>query len=200
VLQRDYPQIDLEIVTGSSAALFRDLARQHIDIMIGRPDDDIYLPNYDYHLIGREPMVLCARPGHPLAKGGPHRLRDMIDLPWILQRRGGRSRLKLEQLFREAGLPLPRQIVGSDSLVITLSYISRSQALTILSEPVARQQAAFGQIALIANTLDLSLSPYGLIVSRERPLSSVVATVLGVLRTTLRPGAESDWGESGTSG
>ncbi len=186
ILQAEYPQIDLEISTGSSASLFRELKSGTIDIMIGRPDEDMSPSAYEYDPIGREPMVLAARCDHPLAQGGPHALATLLHYPWILQRRGGRSRLRLEQLFRDAHLSLPRFVIGSDSLVITLSYIAQTDALTILSEPVARHQASFGQIAFIPNGLDLSISTYGLILSRERPLTFVAARVLTVLRQTMR--------------
>jgi DNA-binding transcriptional LysR family regulator len=186
LLQKDYPQIDLEIRTGSSVALFRDLMMGEIDIMVGRPvaeaGEEVGEGRYDYHDVGPEPMVLAARDGHPLAGGKRRSLDELAGYPWVLQRRGGRSRARVEQLFREADIDLPERVIGSDSLVVTLAYLARSDALTVLSGPVAQQQARYRQVSPIPNDLDLSISPYGLLTCRDRQLSPVATTVMTILR------------------
>lgn len=81
---------------------------------------------------------------------------------------------------------MPARVVGSDSLVVTLAYLMRSDALTVLSGPVARQQMATGQIVEIPNSLDLRLDPYGFLLSREALPSPAAVTVMAVLRDASR--------------
>jgi DNA-binding transcriptional LysR family regulator len=186
VLQADYPQIDLDIRTGSSASLHHDLSRGHIEIMIGRPGGDVSERHLHYEEIGYEPLMLMGRSGHPLAVPGSASLNELSRYPWILQSRGSRSRQRLEAIFRDMATPLPARIVGSDSLVVTLAYLTQSDALTVLSGPVACQQMHAGQIAEIPNGLDLRLDPYGFLLPQDRPPSPAAATVIAVLRDATR--------------
>lgn len=186
VLQTDYPQIDLDIRTGSSASLQQDLGLGHIEIMIGRPAGDMSDRQFRYEEIGHEPLMVMARPGHPLAEAQASSLAELTRFPWILQSRGSRSRQRFDAIFRDAGVSLPARVVGSDSLVVTLAYLMRSDALTVLSGPVARQQMATGQIVEIPNSLDLRLDPYGFLLSREALPSPAAVTVMAVLRDASR--------------
>ncbi|GBR10423.1 LysR family transcriptional regulator [Acetobacter oeni LMG 21952] len=180
-LQKNFPGIDLEIRTGSSIGLFGDLLRGEVDIMIGRPPEDASPQDFTIRNAGREPMVLAARPKHPLAGRKKRDIRDIANYPLILQRRGGRSRLRLETLFQEAGIPLPSSVIGSDSLVVTLACIADSDALTILSEPVALQQERYHQITGIPTAFDLSISSYGILTSVVRPPTPAARMVMTLL-------------------
>lgn len=185
-IQRDNPGIELEIRTGSSIALFRDLLNGDIDIMIGRPPEDNIGNAYHYVPIGEEPMVISARFDHPLLRSGRKiGLEEMASFPWILQRKGGKSRGKLEQAFAERNIALPANIIGSDSLVMTLAYLEKTDALTILSAAVAHQQSKYSQVRIIPSDVDIAISSYGILTLKSRNHSAAAITVLGELKSVL---------------
>ncbi|MBF0876460.1 LysR family transcriptional regulator [Gluconobacter cerevisiae] len=187
-IQRDNPGISLEIRTGSSIGLFHDLMNGDIDIMIGRPPEDTRSMACHYTPIGEEPMVIAARQNHPLfRKTTPVRLEDMVPFPWILQRKGGKSRSRLESIFQDRNLPLPKDIIGSDSLVMTLAYLEKTDALTVLSAAVANQQAKYRQIQIVSSDVNIAISSYGILMLKSRNQSRPTMTVLDELEKTLRP-------------
>jgi len=187
-IQRDNAGIELGIRTGSSIALFADLMNGEIDIMIGRPPEDDNAGAYHYIPIGEEPMVISTRPGHPLLlTGSTIRLEQMASYPWILQRKGGKSRGKLEEAFAKRGIALPKDIIGSDSLVMTLAYLEKTDALTILSKAVANQQAKYAQIQIVPSDVDIAISSYGIMTLKARNHSQATTTVLSELRDVLAP-------------
>ena len=61
---------------------------------------------------------------------------------------------------------------------MTLAYIDRTDALSVLSGPVARQQASCGQLSIIPVMPDMSGTSYGLILSRERPITPALQSFL----------------------
>lgn len=187
-IQRDNPGISLEIRTGSSIGLFHDLMNGDIDIMIGRPPEDTRSMACHYTPIGEEPMVIAARQNHPLfRKATPVRLEDMVPFPWVLQRKGGKSRSRLESIFQDRNLPLPKDIIGSDSLVMTLAYLEKTDALTVLSAAVANQQAKYRQIQIVSSDVNIAISSYGILMLKSRNQSRPTMTVLDELEKTLRP-------------
>lgn len=186
-LQTTHPLIDLEVRTGSSGGLLEQLNNGHIDVMLGRPLDTLDRTQFSYREIGREALALATRVGHPLSRRAVVSVADLQSEIWILQTRGSTLRRRVDALFREADLGPPRNIVNTDSLLVTLAYLARTDAVTIVSEPVALQQAAFGQVAIIPTPFDLTLSAYGLIVPTQRSLRPAVAAVVAALSQHLDP-------------
>lgn len=185
IAQEDYPEIELEIRSGPSDALFQMLTDGQIDIMLGRRPVTPSPHLVSYEEIAAERLVVAAAPDHSLSATGPHTLETLAAYPWILQRRGSRSRQRLEELFQERELPLPRRIVSSDSWMMTLSYITRSDALTLLSAPAAALQADIGQIAVLAINFAIDVAPWGIMLARERAATPAAQTILSLLRRCL---------------
>lgn len=182
IAQDDYPEIELEIRSGPSDSLFQMLIDGQIDIMLGRRPVIPSAHPVSYEEIASEQLVVAAAPDHPLAASGPHTLEALSEFPWILQRRGSRSRQRLEELFLERELPLPTRIVSSDSWMMTLAYITRSQALTLLSAPAAALQSDFGQIAILPIDFSFNVAPWGIMIVRERAPTPAALTVMTLLR------------------
>lgn len=184
-LQESHPLIDIEVRTGSSGRLLDQLFNGHIDVMLGRPLDDFDRTQFSYREIGAEALALACRVGHPLLASNRITIGDLRTQTWILQARGSTLRRRVDALFGEAGLGPPEHIVNTDSLLMTLAYIAGTDAVTVLSEGVAVQQARFRQIEIIPTELDLTLSGYGLILPTCRPMPPAVATVVSTLQARL---------------
>ncbi|GBQ87609.1 LysR family transcriptional regulator [Asaia krungthepensis] len=182
IAQEDYPEIELEIRSGPSDTLFQMLVDGQIDIMLGRRPVIPSPHPVAYEEIANENLVVAAAPDHPLAQNGPLTLETLATYPWILQRRGSRSRQRLEELLQEQDLPLPTRVVSSDSWMMTLAYITRTRALTLLSAPAAAMQCAIGQIAILPINFTLDVAPWGVMTTRDRAQTPAALTILSLLR------------------
>ncbi|WP_025884685.1 LysR family transcriptional regulator [Asaia prunellae] len=185
VAQETYPEIELEIRSGPSDTLFRMLSDGQIDIMLGRRPVMPSAYPVQYEEIAAERLVIASRPDHPLLARSPVSLEALASCSWILQRRGSRSRQRFEEMLLERELSLPVRIVSSDSWMMTLTYITRTDALTILSAPAAQLQADIGQIAIMPIDFTFDVAPWGIMISKERPFTPAAITVLSLLRSAL---------------
>jgi len=179
--QARYPRIEIDLQAGSSNVLLQRLVEGQLDLAIGRPVETADHALYSYREIGMETLSLIVRRGHPLTGAGTPDLVALQALHWVLQGRGSRLRQRVEDMFHDAELPLPEHIVSTDSLLMTLAYLTRTDAVSVVSEPVARQQAACGQVDMLPMPAALSAGAYGLLLPTHRAPSPAVATVLRLI-------------------
>lgn len=185
LMQKEHPLVNIEVRTGTSATLTRLLESGQIDFMIARIDDNLDLERFTYHDIGEERLALVAGPGHPLTGNANLTVSDLRPHTWILQRRGTKLRQRFEAVFAREGLTPPERIVNTNSLAMTLACLRRSDALSIISEPIAQQQAAFGQLAILPLPFHMSITNYGVVIPRHRPFSPAQQLVLDAIRQSL---------------
>jgi len=181
-LQTEHPLIDLDILSGSSGTLFDLLNAGEIEIMLGRPPDFADPARFLYLDIAREGLAFIAGPQHPLKGRSTIPLKHIAAYPWVLQRKGSSLRQGVERLLHEHNLPMPTRVLNTDSVLMTLSYLARSDAVAVVSQPVAQLQAEFGQVAILDTAYEASISSYGILVPRNRPLPPAAATVMEILR------------------
>lgn len=177
-MRAQFPLIEVEVETASSVRLFEMLSQGEVEVMFGRITPTLHPDEFSYHEVGVERFAIVGRHGHPLAEASPLDISVLQKQDWVVQRRGSTLRNWFDAIFSAMDLPLPAHVVNTSSLLMTLAYLHRTDALSVLSEPVARQQAAVGQLSFIPVTLDLSGRAYGLILPRKRSVSPALASFL----------------------
>jgi len=186
--QRLHPRLEIEIQAGSSNVLLERLVAGQLDIVLGRPMTDYDHGLCRYREIGIERLSLVGRRGHPLSGGATLRIDELRDQAWVLQARGSILRRRVEDMFHDAGAPLPERVISTNSLLMTLSYLTQTDALSVISEPAARQQARCGQIEILAFEHQLSTGAYGVILPVHRAPTAAVGLILRLLEER-SPGA-----------
>jgi DNA-binding transcriptional LysR family regulator len=176
-----YPRLEIEVQAESSNVLLTQLIAGHLDMVLGRPISDHPRGNYVYHEIGNETLLPICRPDHPLRHQSGLTIAHLQAARWVLQARGSRLRSRVESLFHDAGLQPPERVVSTNSLLMTLAYVTGSDAISIVSEAVARQQADCGQVAILPLDTELTAGAYGLILPSQRQPSPATATMLSLL-------------------
>lgn len=172
-----HPKIELSITVDTSPKLAESMLKNQMDFFIGRITEETNPQPFTTKLIGKEPFVLIVRNGHPLALEAPNGIEDCTAYDWILQAPGALMRHAIELYFSENGFKMPRHIINTSSVMMTLGIISQSNAIA----PVARSVADFygnfnnGQsessISQLPIAKDLHVSDYSLISFAEKELS-----------------------------
>ncbi len=165
------PGMDIHLHSGASDSLIRSLLEGELDMVLGRPVGDVPSSAIVYHEIGEERLCFICRPGHALLQNRHVLLDDMLAYTWVTQPPGSMLRRRVDYMLQDSGSTGPSSVINTLSLLMTLAYVSRTDAIGVLSEPVARQYAEHGHIAVLPFQSDLSVGPYGLILSRQRLLS-----------------------------
>ncbi|MGV2861920.1 LysR family transcriptional regulator [Achromobacter sp. ESBL13] len=170
-LKQTYPLLAVEIATGTSDLLIAQLNEGKLDVVIGRMLT-LSDRNYVFRPIGDEALSVIAAVDHPLAAQKRLAFDAMLAYPWILQPHGSPMRDVIEQEFRSHNVATPPGLIESASILTTTNLAMKSHMLGVIPESVASRYAAHGLLAILPYQIRQSLTEFGSIVPRDRPLSA----------------------------
>lgn len=169
-----YPGIEINVQVETSDILARELMAARHDFIIGRIPDEFNPRMFNTHEIGIEKACLLVRDGHPLLDNPPARLEDLPNYDWVFQPPGALLRRTMEDVFLSQGVPLPRNIINTPSVVLTLAIICSTDAIAPLSYDmavfVAQNGTRVGDIRILPTEFELNVKPYSLITAKDRAL------------------------------
>lgn len=171
------PRINANVVVDTSDKLAPLLLSDQLDFYIGRIPPDMDRNAFLADPIGPEPVSLIVRAGHPLTRRERPALNECVEFDWVMQPLGGLMRQGVENYLIERRVPLPARVISTTSTLMTLALIAQSNAIA----PIASAAAAFfgseeglnSRIVTLPVAPDLSVVPYSLLRSANRPLSPV---------------------------
>lgn len=170
-----HPKISISVMVDTSDKLAEDLLASRLDFFVGRLQGDVDPKMFSLIEIGTEPVSLIARSGHPLTRSATISLEDCIAYDWVLQARGGLMRRTVEDYLLAQQIRLPDKILSTSSLLLTLAYISQSNAIAPVAKAVAdfhgREDGLDGRIVTLPVEAEIKVPPYSLIIHAHRPLS-----------------------------
>lgn len=179
-IKREIPEADISIEVLPSRDLLHHLTAGEMDFALAR-----ILPEFDSRAFEILPMrdekvAFCTRAGHPLARAPMVTLTELVDHEWIMQQRGAPIREATLEAFASVGLPEPRNVVSSASIVFTMAYLAESDAVASVSEEVGlllRRAPVGAGFTLLAVQREIRVAPYFLLNLRYRPLSRLAQRV-----------------------
>lgn len=141
-----HPGVDTALFLGNREALLERLARNQDDLYIlGQPPEHMNVVTEPF---ADNPLVVVARPDHPLMLEkdiAPSRLRDV---PFILREPGSGTRLATEKFFERHGVVLKaRMELGSNEAV--KQVVAGGLGVAVLSASTLRAELASGELAVL---------------------------------------------------
>ena len=101
-LKEKFPQADVSVVSGTSAALVQRIINGEIDIaFVSLPVEN---SNIQTQLLFSDEIVAIAHPSHPLAKQRVISAAALASEPLILGEQGGNTRRQLDEFFAQVGV------------------------------------------------------------------------------------------------
>lgn len=98
-----YPEIKLQLQVGNREAIIDRLENLDLDFAItGMPPDRFEVKR---EFIGKNPQIIIAPPGHPLAKKRKAGFADLRDETWLLREPGSGTRSVTDRYFSRAKNP-----------------------------------------------------------------------------------------------
>lgn len=184
-----YPEISVEVLVDTSDKLSEALLAYRLDFYIGRLLENTDARAVTLRPIGPEPVDLMVRLEHPLTRRPETRIEDCLVYDWIMQPPGGLQRRTVETYLLENGHRLPRRILGTSSLLLTIALISETNAIA----PVARAVGQFyaeggglgGNIRLLGITPDLTVSTYSLVQRIDEEPTPPAARALALIENRM---------------
>lgn len=168
------PEADITVDVLPSRDLLTHLAAGEMDFVLAR-----ILPEFDSRDFNILPMrdekvSFLSRASHPLSRAASVTLTELIDYEWIMQQRSAPIREATLSAFAGVGLPEPRNIVSSPSLLLTIAYLAQSDAVSPMSDEVTQlllRPPISAGLTILPMPHEIRVSPYYLLSLRRRPLS-----------------------------
>jgi len=181
-IKQQVPQLRIGVQIESSNELLDRLQRGTLDFLLARLTGFHDCAELQYEELAPEPVVVVARAGHPLAQRRELTLHDLVHAPWITPPPGSILRQRFDQLFHNAGLEPPGDIVDTSEIVLITSMLQMSDALNVMSADVARRYEELGMLAVLPLELDCRMDPFGIIRRRDSVLSPGADLLLQAIR------------------
>ncbi|EPC4489331.1 LysR family transcriptional regulator [Serratia liquefaciens] len=153
LLKERYPDVLVTIHNSTTSQLFPALATGELDIVVGRlPEQELPLARafpLSHRVLFHERLCVVAGRRYADYFGLFTSLHELNDHPWILPPASSPLRDRVEKLFFQQNLPMPRDIVESLSVVANLGMMQRAPRLSFLPKGAAVQFFDSGLIDIL---------------------------------------------------
>jgi DNA-binding transcriptional LysR family regulator len=183
-VKRDNPDILIRVEMDYSRPLVAKLLDGQLDIVVGRILDSEGAAELDFEPLADEPHSAIVRAGHPLAQRGSVSHADLAEWGWIMPPAASVLRSRLDSVFLEHGLTLPRNIVETSSLPVIIHLLRQSDLVTALPPESVGPYLQTGQMKVLPIELGVRMEFFGIIRRRDHLLSPGAQSVLEALRAT----------------
>lgn len=179
---RRFPQVQLHVASGKTTKLIEMTRAGRLDFVMGTLSTDVC--DIDLHIerLYSSSASIIARKDHPLANA--RSLRDLAGSQWISVRPAGvagSAECHLIELFEAQGLPPPKVMVTTESLLEILHIISATDYLTIEPGMLASMKLFSSSLISIPVLEPLEIQEVGLISRRVSPLTRVTQELTSML-------------------
>lgn len=141
-LARKLGALDLTIREGLDAELMPLLESGEINLLVG-PISDLYAPppHIVEEVLLEERFQVGMAPENSLARHRHLRLKELIDVPWVLPSKGSRTYQLVEALFLNEAVAWPRDVILTNALAAQEQIVMATDRLLLLTDVqlIARQ-------------------------------------------------------------
>ena len=173
-IKQSAPDADITVDVMPSRELLGHLAAGEMDFVLARILPEFDSQDFNILPMRDEKVTFLTRAGHPLSRSARVTLTELAGQEWIMQSRGAPIREAALAAFADVGLPEPKNIVNSPSLLLTIAYLAQCDAVAPMSEEVAelliRPPVSAG-FAMLQIPHEIRVSAYYLLDLKRRPLS-----------------------------
>jgi len=181
-LLKDSPRSSLQITMSDNDVMIPALRNGELDLIINYHPPRLPEGLVFEHLFD-DRYVISAAADHPLAKKRRVTVADLANERWALSEPTLLPQQRLNEVFRDHGLPPPKIALESRSAALRLRTVVSSGLLDFTSEAVIRQvQRDFAVTTLQVPELSMR-RPVGAIRRKETYLPPIVQRMLDTLRT-----------------
>lgn len=140
-----HPKIDVRLAIGNKAWMVAALERLAVDVAImGRPPDTL---EAESHLVGDNPHVIVAPPGHPLSQRRVQ-LVTAAKEPYLVREQGSGTRALMEHRWAEAGLKIRIAMEIASTETIKQAVIA-GLGLAFLSAHTVASEVESGRLVIL---------------------------------------------------
>ena len=147
-LHRDRPGLRVTVITDGFVELIERVKTESIDFAFGLVGQVHRSDGIVIEAIRAHRSRVMAGAAHPLAKGGTATREDLAQADWAMLRGEGVQR-SFGLFFETRGLPVPAQVLRSNSISLVRQMVINSNVLSVLPDDVVHDDIARGEIVAL---------------------------------------------------
>ena len=160
------PQLRVRVVSGTNAQLMTQLRQGEIDLVVGRLAQPSAMVDLGFVQLYSEPLLLVARPGHPLAKKAQPALGALAAYPLVVPVQGTLVRDTADAFLFARGSMLPAAVIESTDTSFALGLLRRTDAIWFAPQGAAESAIARGELIRLDVDTRSTEGPVGITVRR----------------------------------
>ncbi len=142
---RAHPAVELRVSVGNRGEMLAGLGGFDLDfVVMGRPPEEAAM---EMAVIGDHPHVIIAPPGHRLAARRQVPLAALADETFLLREPGSGTRMLMQRLFADAGMPARRIEMGTNETI--KQAVMAEMGIALLSAHTIAAEVEAGRIAVL---------------------------------------------------
>lgn len=186
-LKKTQPNLSVSVIEGLPEELATSLARDEVDLVVGRLDPSGFRRGAHHIRLYDEPVRIVVRKDHPAIQCREQSIEDLMDYPWILPGRPTQLRDELDELFSREGLGLPRNIIECSTILTLRSILIGTDAIAPLPMLIGARDE---QLTMLTTSLETVPRSIGITMPADRSMSastrSLIDSIVDAARTIAR--------------
>lgn len=184
-LRERWPALQVLVKTAANAVLLDELRAGELDLVVGRMSDPKLMGGLSFELLLTEPLVLVARPAHPLARRAAS-VQAVLGFPLVVYSEGTIPRHHTESFFSALGLALPANALQTLDVSVARALVACSDAVWITPLGAAQADLREGRLARLRIETPGTEEPVGLLLRSEAEALAARSAMVGLLREAAR--------------
>jgi DNA-binding transcriptional LysR family regulator len=174
-LQQTHPKLGISVMIDTSDILLQALERGQLDLLVARIPVGWDQDALDFEPFGEEFIQIVARKEHPEMGRKDVGLATLTHYPWVIQSQQTPLREIFNQIFREAQIQPPTQIVETASTTLTFSLVQQTDTIALMPLSLLDFYRSIGMLDRLPIPLSVHLTNFGLISRKNRsPTPSMI--------------------------
>lgn len=152
----------LQITTGENRVLLDQLAKDELDLMIGRLAAPELMRGMVFEPLYRDKVIFVVHHTHRLAKASSVSNQQLVDYPMLMPSPRSIIRPFVDRLFLEQGIRESGKTIDTVSDSFGRAFVRDHQAIWIISSGVVANELASGDFVALPINTDTTLGSIGL--------------------------------------
>lgn len=166
-LHAEHPALHVRVASGTNAQLMTQLRQGEIDMVLGRLAQASSMADLAFEQLYTEPLLMVARPGHPLAARRRPPLDALAAHPLVLPVQGTLIRHTADAFLIARGVALPARVVEATDTSFVVGLLLRGDAVWLAPQGAVEGFLARRELVRLAFDTAGTEGPVGITVRRN---------------------------------
>jgi molybdate transport repressor ModE-like protein len=182
LLKQQHPGLLVSVELDHSRPLLSRLLQGQLDVAVARIPDGMTMEKLHFEPLCDERHAVLVGAQQALANEPGVRLEDLLEYTWILPPPDSVLRERLAGLFVQRGLPLPANIIQTQSLPVITHLLGASQAVAVLQYEAVQPLCESGVLRVLIRDMKLDIGCFGIVTRKGQRFSPGGWALLDCLR------------------